>query len=158
MAVSHIVSLPSAIVVFTCFYCFFGWWRLHLDEHFGRDIRHADVYEQLAPTTCCKTNKKRHSPSPPLSKKEDMEEAEKEQSQTWKGQGRRAGREQGTLVKRGKDIIKRKEYDKWTRKRNMEENTGQERGRGIRRGNQTRENKLITLLRGIPSMTLFCHN
>ena len=30
----------------------------------------------------------------------------------------------------------------------MEENTGQERGRGIRRGNQTRENKLITLLRG----------
>ena len=25
----------------------------------------------------------------------------------------------------------------------MEENTGQERGRGIRRGNQTRENKLI---------------
>ena len=40
----------------------------------------------------------------------------------------------------------------------MEENTGQERGRGIRRGNQTRENKLITLLRGIPSMTLFCYN
>ena len=69
MAVSHIVSLPSAIVVFTCFYCFFGWWRLHLDEHFGRDIRHADVYEQLAPTTCCKTNKKTRSHSPPLSKK-----------------------------------------------------------------------------------------
>lgn len=41
-----------------------------------------------------------------------MEESEKEQSQTLKGQGRRAGREQGTLVKRGKYIIKRKEYDK----------------------------------------------
>ena len=53
-----------------------------MDEHFGRDIMHADVYEQLAPTTCCKTNKKAHSHSPPLSKKEDMEESEKEQSQT----------------------------------------------------------------------------
>ena len=40
-----------------------------MDEHFGRDIRHADVYEQLAPTTCCKTNKKTRSHSPPLSKK-----------------------------------------------------------------------------------------
>ena len=60
-------------------------------------LAEADVYEQLAPTTCCKTNKKKHSHSPPLSKKEDMEESEKEQSQTWKGQGRRAGREQGTL-------------------------------------------------------------
>jgi hypothetical protein len=29
-----------------------------LDEHLGRGIRHDDVYEELAPTTYCKTNKK----------------------------------------------------------------------------------------------------
>ena len=49
-----------------------------MDEHFGRDIRHADVYEQLAPTTCCKTNKKTHSHSPPLSKSQ--------KKRTWKSQ------------------------------------------------------------------------
>ena len=42
-----------------------------LDEHLGRGIRHDDVYEELAPTTYCKTSqkKKTHSHSPPLSKK-----------------------------------------------------------------------------------------
>ena len=30
-----------------------------LDEHLDRDIRHDDVYEELTPTTYCKTNKKR---------------------------------------------------------------------------------------------------
>ena len=45
------------------FYFCCGWWHLHLDEHFGRDIKHDYVYEELAPTTCCKTNKKAHSHS-----------------------------------------------------------------------------------------------
>ena len=47
-----------------------------MDEHFGRDIRHADVYEQLAPTTCCKTNKKKRTPTVPRSQKK----------RTWKSQ------------------------------------------------------------------------
>ena len=34
----------------------------------GRGIKHDDVHEELAPTTYCKTNKKTHSHSPPLSK------------------------------------------------------------------------------------------
>ena len=29
-----------------------------LDEHLGRGIRHDDVYEELAPTTYCKTKKR----------------------------------------------------------------------------------------------------
>ena len=44
----------------------YGWWHLHLDEHLGRDITHDDLYEELAPTTHCKTSKK-HSHSPPRS-------------------------------------------------------------------------------------------
>ena len=38
-----------------------------MDDHLGRDIRHDDLYEELAPTTHCKFNKKTHSHSPPLS-------------------------------------------------------------------------------------------
>ena len=49
-----------------------------MDEHFGRDIRHADVYEQLAPTTCCKTNKKR-TPTVPHSQN-------LKKKRTWKSQ------------------------------------------------------------------------
>ena len=29
-----------------------------MDDHLGRDIRHDDLYEELAPTTHCKFNKK----------------------------------------------------------------------------------------------------
>jgi hypothetical protein len=43
-----------------------------LDEHLGRDIRHDDVYEELVPTTHCKTNKKTHSLSPPLKIKQGV--------------------------------------------------------------------------------------
>ena len=49
------------------FYFFFWLVASSLDEHLGRGIRHDDVYEELAPTTYCKTNKKTHSHSPPLS-------------------------------------------------------------------------------------------
>ena len=40
-----------------------------MDDHFARDIRHDDVYEELAPMTYCKTNKNANSHCPPLSKK-----------------------------------------------------------------------------------------
>ena len=50
---------PTICFFFTCFCQFFEseWWHLRLDEHLGRDIKH-DVYEEVAPTTHCKTNKK----------------------------------------------------------------------------------------------------
>ena len=38
-----------------------------MDDHLGRDIRHDDLYEELAPTTHCKFNKKTHSHSWQLS-------------------------------------------------------------------------------------------
>ena len=38
-----------------------------MDDHLGRDIRHDDLYEKLAPTTHCEINKKTQSHSPPLS-------------------------------------------------------------------------------------------
>jgi hypothetical protein len=47
------------------FKVFFGWWRIHLDEDFGRDIRHDDVYEDLASTAQCKNNKKNALPQTP---------------------------------------------------------------------------------------------
>ena len=46
------------------FTVFFGWWHLHLEEHLGRDIRHDDVYEELAQTTHCNT-KKKNTPTVP---------------------------------------------------------------------------------------------
>jgi hypothetical protein len=49
------------------FKVFFGWWRIHLDEDFGRDIRHDDVYEDLASTAQCKNNKKKRAPTDPSS-------------------------------------------------------------------------------------------
>ena len=39
-------------------------------------LAEADVYEQLAPTTCCKTNKKKRTPTVPRSQKK----------RTWKSQ------------------------------------------------------------------------
>jgi len=41
-----------------------------LDEHLGRGIRHDDVYEELAPTKYCKTNKKRTLTVPRSQKKQ----------------------------------------------------------------------------------------
>ena len=61
------LSIPFPLHrLFVFFTFFFGWWHLHLDEHLGRDIRHDDVYEELAPTTHCKTSNKTHFHSPPL--------------------------------------------------------------------------------------------
>lgn len=65
-----------------------------MDEHFGRDIRHADVYEQLAPTTCCKTNKKCTPPVPRSQKK-----------RTWK-------RQRKNKVKHEKDKEEEQEENK----------------------------------------------
>ena len=38
-----------------------------MDDHLGRDIRHDDLYEELAPITHCKFNKKVHAHSDELS-------------------------------------------------------------------------------------------
>ena len=40
-----------------------------MDDHLGRDIRHDDLYEELAPITHCDFNKKVHAHSDQLSKK-----------------------------------------------------------------------------------------
>ena len=61
---------PSTDYLYFFAFLFFLLWRhFHLDDHFARDIRHDDVYEELAPTTYCKTNKNANSHCPPLSKK-----------------------------------------------------------------------------------------
>ena len=60
-SLSILFPLHRLLAIFTDF---FGWWHLHVDEHLGKDIRHDDVYEELAPTTHCKTNRKTHSHSP----------------------------------------------------------------------------------------------
>ena len=38
-----------------------------MDDHLGRDIRHDDLYEELAPITHCDFNKKVHAHSDQLS-------------------------------------------------------------------------------------------
>ena len=64
-------GLLGLLVCSTLYYCLFVffslWCHLHLDDHLGRDIRHDDLYEELAPITHCKFNKKVHAHSPQLS-------------------------------------------------------------------------------------------